>query len=92
LHRVSPSDQSIATYLAVKIWFGTFAPKGTPPEIIEKLSQACAKAAADPEFKERLGKLNFVIRYRDRAEFTKFYNEEYEGNKDLLKLIGIKLK
>jgi tripartite-type tricarboxylate transporter receptor subunit TctC len=87
-----PATKELGIDLAVKIWFGAFAPKGTPAAIIEKLSQACAKAAADPGLRAKLSRLNFAIRYRDRAEFTKFYNEEYEGNKSLLKLIGIKLK
>jgi tripartite-type tricarboxylate transporter receptor subunit TctC len=86
-----PATKELGIDLAVKIWFGTFAPKGTPPEIVDKLAEACEKAAADPDLREKLGKLNFVVRYRNRSEFTKFYEEEYEGNKALLKLIGIKL-
>tara|TARA_R110002096_G_scaffold123067_13_gene266400 strand:- start:506 stop:805 length:300 start_codon:yes stop_codon:yes gene_type:complete len=56
------------------------------------LAPQLAKAAADPDLIEKLGRLNFVIRYRDREMFTAFYEEEYEGNKELPKLIGIDVK
>lgn len=35
-------------------WFGVLAPAGTPKEIVDKLSQAIAKALQTPEMKERL--------------------------------------
>jgi len=39
---------------AVENWQGIFAPAGTPPEIIEKLSEAITAAAKDPVAQERL--------------------------------------
>lgn len=38
----------------ISIWFGLYAPKGTPKPIIEKLSAALAQAVQDPEVKARL--------------------------------------
>jgi tripartite-type tricarboxylate transporter receptor subunit TctC len=38
----------------ISIWFGLYAPKGTPKPIIDKLSDALAKAVLDPVVKERL--------------------------------------
>jgi tripartite-type tricarboxylate transporter receptor subunit TctC len=35
-------------------WFGVLAPAGTPKDIIDKLSQAIAKALQTPEMKERM--------------------------------------
>jgi tripartite-type tricarboxylate transporter receptor subunit TctC len=34
-------------------WYGLVAPKGTPPEIVEKLSAETQKIFADPAFRER---------------------------------------
>ncbi len=36
------------------VWYGMYAPRGTPKPIIEKLSTALQKALQDPEVKERL--------------------------------------
>jgi tripartite-type tricarboxylate transporter receptor subunit TctC len=35
-------------------WFGFFAPKGTPKEIIDRLNAAAVEATADPEVRSRL--------------------------------------
>jgi tripartite-type tricarboxylate transporter receptor subunit TctC len=35
-------------------WFGVLAPAGTPKDIVDKLSQAIAKALQTAEMKERL--------------------------------------
>lgn len=39
------------------IWYGVVAPKGTPPEIVEKLNRAFNAALADAQIKERLADL-----------------------------------
>jgi tripartite-type tricarboxylate transporter receptor subunit TctC len=39
------------------IWQGLFAPKGTPPEVLDKLEQALREALKDPKVNERLNDL-----------------------------------
>ncbi|MFG6535213.1 tripartite tricarboxylate transporter substrate binding protein [Sulfitobacter sp. 1A16787] len=46
-------------------WGGLFAPKGLPSEVLEKLSNACAETAKNPEFAETLGNLGSFPRYLD---------------------------
>jgi tripartite-type tricarboxylate transporter receptor subunit TctC len=36
-------------------WFGFFAPKGTPKDVIAKLNTAAKEALADPAVRKRLG-------------------------------------
>ena len=43
------------------IWFGIVAPAGTPPEVIARLNGELAKAAASPEFRERLARSGFEV-------------------------------
>jgi tripartite-type tricarboxylate transporter receptor subunit TctC len=38
----------------ISIWFGMYAPKGTPKPIIDKLSTALAAAVVDPDVKAKL--------------------------------------
>lgn len=39
--------------LTLMTWFGYFAPQGTPPAIVDKVSKAVAVAAADPALKAK---------------------------------------
>jgi tripartite-type tricarboxylate transporter receptor subunit TctC len=47
--------------LNARAWNGLFAPKGTPPEIVGKLSGAVAKSLADPEFRKALEDLGITL-------------------------------
>ncbi len=87
-----PTMAELGVDVPTKHWFGVFAPAGTPEDAVAKLADACEVAAADPELVEKLGGMNFAVRFRDRAEFTEFYASEFQGNRDLLKLIGIELE
>jgi tripartite-type tricarboxylate transporter receptor subunit TctC len=48
-------------------WNAIFLPKGTPPEIVKKLSDAALEAMKTPMVQERLGTLGAVIVSADRA-------------------------
>jgi tripartite-type tricarboxylate transporter receptor subunit TctC len=48
-------------------WNAIFLPKGTPPEIVKKLSDAALEAMKSPTVQERLGTLGAVIVSQDRA-------------------------
>ena len=43
--------------LYINIWYGLWAPKGTPKEIVAKLNAAAVKAMADPVVKKRFADL-----------------------------------
>jgi tripartite-type tricarboxylate transporter receptor subunit TctC len=43
--------------LEVSIWHGLYAPKGTPPEVIERLSASLQSALADPAIAAKLAEL-----------------------------------
>ncbi len=54
-------DEAGLPKLHVSIWFGLWAPKGTPKEAIEKLNAAVRDALADPAIAEKLASLGQVI-------------------------------
>jgi tripartite-type tricarboxylate transporter receptor subunit TctC len=60
------------------IWYGVVAPKGTPPEIIEKLSTAFNAALADPKIKARLADLGCTPMPMAPAEFGALLATETE--------------
>lgn len=50
----------------VKVWHGMYAPKGTPPEVLNKLNAALKTALADPQVKSRLAELSSDIPSADK--------------------------
>ncbi|MCG8511884.1 MAG: tripartite tricarboxylate transporter substrate binding protein [Rhodospirillales bacterium] len=87
-----PTLKELGKDLTLTIWFGAFAPKGTPAEVLDKLSAACEKAVADPEFASGMAKANYIVRYMGRTEFSAFYESQFDGNQTMLSLIGFKKK
>jgi tripartite-type tricarboxylate transporter receptor subunit TctC len=57
-------------------WFGLFAPAGTPPAIVEKLSQTIVQSVAEPAVQERLKGLGADPVGDDQATFQKYVNDE----------------
>jgi tripartite-type tricarboxylate transporter receptor subunit TctC len=64
----SPSAPDIPTFdeagvpkLHVSIWYGLWAPKGTPREIVDKLNAAAREALADAGVRKRLSDLGQII-------------------------------
>lgn len=51
-------------------YYGIFAPKGTPPAVIEKLSGAVAKVVAMPEVRERLTTMGLSVGYMTSAQLA----------------------
>lgn len=45
----------------VKVWHGVYAPKGTPPEAIEKFNAALRAGLKDPPFTQRMAELGAEI-------------------------------
>ncbi|RKJ99339.1 tripartite tricarboxylate transporter substrate binding protein [Alicycliphilus denitrificans] len=61
---------------AADVWYGIFAPAGTPPDVIAKLNAALAKAANAPAYKQRLGNEGLTVAVNSPAEMTRFMRAE----------------
>jgi tripartite-type tricarboxylate transporter receptor subunit TctC len=70
------------------MWCGFFAPKATPPDILKILREATRKAAASPEFKAAMDKMNTPIDYRDADEFQKFWDKDAQRSIEAIRRIG----
>ncbi len=62
---VPTTDEAGLPGFYASIWFGLWAPKDTPKDIIAKLNAATVTALADPNVKDRLGKLGQTVAARD---------------------------
>ena len=69
---------------------GVGAPRGTPTEIIDKLSGAINAGLADPEIQVRLAQLGSVPAPMSHAEFRKFIVEYTEKWGRVIRAAGIK--
>jgi tripartite-type tricarboxylate transporter receptor subunit TctC len=72
------------------VWYGIAAPKGTPPEIVEKLNQAVNVVLANPKLQIRLAELGGEPMPMTPAEFGKLVAEETEKWAKVVKFAGIK--
>ena len=52
--------------LDISVWYGLWAPKGTPKEIIAKLNNAAVQALSEPTVRQRFAELGLDIPPRDR--------------------------
>jgi tripartite-type tricarboxylate transporter receptor subunit TctC len=71
-------------------WFGVGAPRGTPPEIIEKLNREINIALADPKMKAKLADLGGMIMPGSPADFGKIIAEETDKWAKVVKFSGAK--
>lgn len=58
------------------IWFGMWAPKGTPPEVISRINTDLAKALAQPALQKRYGDLGAEAVSMPTAEFKQLLDRE----------------
>jgi tripartite-type tricarboxylate transporter receptor subunit TctC len=51
--------------LDISVWYGLWAPKGTPKDIVAKLNGAAVQALSDPAVRQRFGELGLNIPPRE---------------------------
>jgi len=73
-------------------WTGLSAPAGTPQAIITKLETAMRKAFSQPEARERLESMGFVVVASTSKEYSHFVNQEIDHWIDVIKKSGIKFQ
>jgi tripartite-type tricarboxylate transporter receptor subunit TctC len=73
-------------------WFGMGAPKGTPPEIINKLNAQINAALADPNIQARLADLGGTVMPGTPADFGKVIVDETEKWTKVVNAVGISVE
>jgi tripartite-type tricarboxylate transporter receptor subunit TctC len=71
-------------------WFGLVAPKGTPPEVVNKLQAEVKKALADPALRERLTQQGAQPGGISPADFAGFIKQETMIWGAVARLAGVK--
>jgi tripartite-type tricarboxylate transporter receptor subunit TctC len=73
-------------------WYGLLAPRGTPPDVVAKLTDAMKKSLANPELRARLEPVGARPVGNSSAEFAAQIRSEQERTKKLVKERGITLQ
>jgi tripartite-type tricarboxylate transporter receptor subunit TctC len=89
---IPTSDESGVKGLYMSGWFGFWAPKGTPKDMIAKLNAATAEALADPALQRRFSDLGLDVAPREQQTpegLAAFQKAEIEKWWPIIKSAGI---
>jgi len=85
-------DESGYPGFEAMVWFGLFAPAGTPPEVVGKISAECARVLNTPSMREILASQGLEIVASSPADFTVRVNNEIGKWRKVIQEAGIKLE
>jgi tripartite-type tricarboxylate transporter receptor subunit TctC len=74
---------------AVDIWYGVYAPKGTPPQVVTALNKAINLGLADPHMKARLAEGGGEPMPMTTEEFGKFTADDIEKWRKVIEFAGV---
>jgi tripartite-type tricarboxylate transporter receptor subunit TctC len=90
---VLPDLPSVSEFLPgfdAEVYYGIAAPKGTPPDVVDKLNKEINAGLADPEFKAKLTELGSAVLPGSPADFGKFLVNESDKWAKVVKFANIK--
>jgi tripartite-type tricarboxylate transporter receptor subunit TctC len=90
---IPTSDEGGVPGLYMSGWFGLFAPKGTPKDVIAKLNFAMVQALTDPAVRARFTELGLDVASREQQSpegLAAFHKAEIEKWWPIIKAAGVK--
>jgi tripartite-type tricarboxylate transporter receptor subunit TctC len=90
---IPTSDEGGVSGLYMSGWFGFFAPKGTPKDVIAKLNGAMVEALADPAVRARFAELGLDVASREQQTpegLAAFHKAEIDKWWPIIKAAGVK--
>jgi tripartite-type tricarboxylate transporter receptor subunit TctC len=88
-----PDDPTVADFIPgyeASAWYGLGAPRGTPPEIIEKLNTTINAILADPSVNKKFADMGATLIMSSPADFGKYVADETEKWGKVIKFSGAK--
>ena len=85
------SEAGVPGYEAT-IWLGIMTPKGTPPEIVERLNAEITKIMAKPQIREAWAKQGAVPMTMTPAQFDAFLRRDIDKWGKVIQQAGIKVQ
>jgi tripartite-type tricarboxylate transporter receptor subunit TctC len=90
---IPTSDEGGVPGFYMSGWFGFFAPKGTPKDVIVKLNGAMTQVLADPAVKAKFSELGLDVATKEQQTpegLAKFHKAEIDKWWPIIKAAGIK--
>ena len=84
---LATTEELGGTALPYSIWFGMFAPAGTPDDVMAKLAGACEALSASEAYLTDMEEAGRWVAFLDREDFTAFFAEQFANNGALLEAI-----
>ena len=82
------AEQGLADY-DVTLWFGMWAPAGTPGTVVQKLNAAVNAIVQEPPVREQFAKLGMQPAPMKPAEFGRFVRSEIDVYKRIVQQANI---
>jgi tripartite-type tricarboxylate transporter receptor subunit TctC len=74
------------------VWFGLFAPAGTPPDIVRRIQEETARALNTPKMRELMASQGLEVTASSPAEFSTRVASEIAKWRSVIEQAGIKLE
>jgi tripartite-type tricarboxylate transporter receptor subunit TctC len=87
-----PSAKEVGSEQRFSVWNALYAPAGTPPEILDKIHDACKNLSKDPEAQKFVAAMGADFIDMTRREFIDFVNAEYVKFSAIITEAAIKLE
>ena len=87
-----PTMASVIPGFEATSWHGLFAPAGTPPEIVEKLSKEVQAIIADPAMQAKLKAMGVTPEGSTSEEFQVFIDKETAKWAEVIKAANVPLQ
>jgi tripartite-type tricarboxylate transporter receptor subunit TctC len=84
-----PTLKELGVNVVYSVTRGVMVPKGTPPDVVAKIEDACQKSTSEAKFAEDMAKQGTFVRYLDRKGYAGFLKENDELNKTLARDLGL---
>jgi tripartite-type tricarboxylate transporter receptor subunit TctC len=87
---VTTTTQQGYPYAKVSIWYGLFAPAGTPPEIVNQIRSAVREVLSDPQFAEQqVTSKGLTVIAGDGKQLREAIAKEVEVTAAMIKAAGV---
>ncbi|WP_424812820.1 Bug family tripartite tricarboxylate transporter substrate binding protein [Roseococcus sp. YIM B11640] len=85
---IPPISASVPGYELI-VWFGLAAPQGTPAPVVARFNEALGKVLAQPETREKLGRLGYAPRAMSPEQWRDFLQSQIMSLTQLAREIGL---
>jgi tripartite-type tricarboxylate transporter receptor subunit TctC len=85
-----PTFRESGVDLAMTLWRGVAAPKGTPEAVLARLERAFTQAARSPEFRDFAARMGAAVEVRGAKDFDQFIARDDRDIAALMEQIGLR--